>query len=442
MQQNNKQNNKRSTFSLLFYLNTSKKKKSGKCPIVGRISIDGGNTAFSTEMEIYPENWDTQQGKAKMKAQDKAKIMTGTELNDINRQIDSLKTDITRHYKTMLESTGFVTAEALKNAIKGIGINQQTNTLMQEFSLFLEEKRKSIGIRCAEKSYELYCNAFDRLKAFLNDRMGVPDIPFGRVDIAFVEDYAAYLKVDLQLSARTVTAYMKSFRTTVKRAFNRGLLRQDPFSGYAHEKAISRIRYLSNTEIGKLMQVEMKSEGKGKDKKNEIANFTRDMFLFSTFTGLAYVDLKNLRCDNLQRQADGSLWIVLNRQKTGTASHIPLLDIPLMILEKYKNTKFSGKEVGKVFRLQTLSNANLHLKQVAKEVGIESQISWHAARHSFGTTICLTNGVPIETLSQMMGHLSIKTTQIYVHVTRTKLNEDMTRLEELIEGRYELAVNF
>ena len=409
--------NTRSTFGLLFYINTSKTKKSGKCPILGRISVDGENTAFSTGLDILPSDWDAGSGKVTGKSQ------IGT---SINKQIENYKTEIEKHYRNLLESKGYVTAEYLKNTLRGIGTNK--NAVIQEFSLFLEEKKKSIGVRISENTYIQYCKGYRHLKNFLKEKLNVDDIPFGKVDIAFIESYAYYLKVDLQLSARSVHSFLAPLRTTVKRAFNKGLLRQDPFFDYTHEKIIDKRKWLSNDEIQRLIQVKMNRAS---------ANFVRDMFLFSTFTGLAYSDLKNLKHSNIQHDNENS-WIILNRQKTGTVSYIPLLDIPLRIIDRYTNTKFAGME-GKIFKVKTLVNMDIQLKKIAQVAEIEKHLSFHMSRHSFATSVCLTNGVPIESLSQMMGHLSIKTTQIYAKVTRTKLNEDMTNLEKRIEGKYQLA---
>jgi site-specific recombinase XerD len=412
--------NIRSTFSLLFYINTGKTKKSGKCPILGRISIDGESTAFGTGMDVFPAEWDASSGLATGKSK---------ENHAINRQIENCKSEVGKHYRNMLENKGFVSAQCLKNALRGVGTNQ--NTVMQEFSLFLEEKKKSIGIRITENTYIQYCKGYRHMKNFLNDKLRVDDIPFGKVDIALIEDYAYYLKVDLKMAARSVHSFLAPFRTTVKRAFNRGLLRQDPFFDYTHEKITGKRRYLSGEELERLMKTALKRAS---------TNFVRDMFLFSTFTGLSYADLKNLQYSHFQQQADGSLWIVLNRKKTGVASYIPLLDIPLQIIDKYRNTKFSGMD-GSVFKMKTKENLNIQLKKIAKSAGIEKLLTFHMSRHSFATSVCLTNGVPIESLSQMMGHLSIKTTQIYAKVTRTKLNEDMTGLEKRIEGKYRLHGN-
>jgi site-specific recombinase XerD len=369
-------------------------------------------------MDILSNEWSAKTGLATGKSK---------EANDTNKQIEKLQAQLAKHYKALVESSGYVTAEALKNALRGIGLNQ--NTLMQEFAELVEEKRKSVGIKIQENTYSMYLPAFRHMKEFLQQKYGVNDIPFGQVDISFIEAYSLYLKIDLRMTPRTVKSNMIPFRTCVTRAKHKGLIRQDPFFDYAPEKVIPKRPWLTIREIERLMQVHM---------KYATWNFTRDMFIFSTLTGIAIADLINLKHDNIQRQEDGSLWIVLNRQKTGTASYIPLLDIPSQILDKYKDSEFAG-ENGRVFKLQTRQVMNLQLKQLAKAADIDKRLTFHMSRFSFATTICLSQGVPIETLSQMMGHLSIKTTQIYAEVTRTKINEDMTNLAEKIQGKEELT---
>lgn len=408
----------RSTFSILFYLNTSKKKKSGKCPIMGRISVDGEGKAFSTGMDIPPNEWSAQEG-----------LAIGKSNAHINKQIANYKSELHRHYKAMVESKGYITAETLKNALRGIGTNR--NTLMQEFAELVEEKRKSIGVKIEESTYPVYPNAYRHLKDFLSLKYGVTDILFAQVDIAFVEAFALYLKIDLRMTPRTVKCNLIPFRTCVTRAKHKGLILQDPFFDYIPEKITPKRPWLTNDEIERLMQVHT---------KHATWNFTRDMFIFCTFTGIACIDLRNLKHSNIQQQEDGSLWIVLNRQKTGTTSYIPLLDIPLKILDRYRDSEFTGED-GRVFKLQHHVCMNWQLKRLAKAAGIDKRLTFHMSRFSFATTVCLTQGVPIETLSQMMGHLSIKTTQIYAEVTRTKINEDMTKLAGDIQGKYEFIDN-
>jgi hypothetical protein len=166
-------------------------KKSGKCPVLGRISIDGENTAFSTGLEILPSLWDAGSGKATGKS---------SECLSVNRQIENYKIKVEKHYRNMLENKGFVTAEMLKNSLRGVGTHQ--NTVMQEFSGFLEEKRKGIGIKNTENTYVQYCKGYRHFRNFLKEKLHADDIPFGKIDIALIEDYAFYLKVDLQLAAR------------------------------------------------------------------------------------------------------------------------------------------------------------------------------------------------------------------------------------------------
>ena len=398
--------NKRSTFAILFYLNTSKKKKSGNCPLMGRISVDGKSSAFSTGLELSPEKWDAKQGIA---------IGKSKEETTINKQIENYRSELIRHYKTLLENKSYITAEILKNAIKGIGIRQ--NSLIQEFAALVEEKRQSVGVLIVQTTY-----------THLNRAYGVTDIPFTQVDFDFIESYVYYLKINLQFNPNSTNNTIKPLRKVVMRALNKGLMHQDPFFGYRPQRITITRKWLSMDEIEQLMQTDM---------KHESANFIRDMFIFSTFTGLAYADLKNLRHDNIVRQEDGKLWIVLNRQKTGSVSRIPLLDIPLRLIEKYRNTAFAGLD-GKVFRLRTLGNADIQLKKIAKAANIDKRLTYHMARHSYAT-LCLSMGVPIETISQTLGHQSISTTQIYADITRTKINEDMTNLAERIEGKYELT---
>lgn len=405
----------RSTFSILFYLNTSKKKKSGKCPIVGRISVDGKNTAFSTGLELFSEQWNAQSGLA---------IGKSKEIDSINHQIESYKTEITNHYKNMVSKNSYVTAEYLKNALRGIGTRQ--NTILQEFAEYLEECRKSVGINKVYHTYRMYCVAYNHLRDFISSKYGVRDMTFGQVDFSFVESYDYYLKIDKGMTPRTVEGNILPFRRVVRRAINKEMVRQDPFFNYVPTRVRPKRRWLSNEEIERIMKTPI---------ANKSRNFVRDMFILSCFTGLSYADVRNLRESNIREMEDGDKWIIINRQKTGTPSYIPLLEIPLRIIEKYRGT---GKD-GKLFNLMNSAEVNLYLKDIAKAAGIDKRLSYHVARHSFSTSVCLSQGVPIETLSQMLGHINIKTTQIYAEVTKTKINEDMTNLAERIEGKYTLS---
>lgn len=409
--------NNRSTFSVLFYLNTSKVKKSGKCPVMGRITVDGKSTAFSTGLELFPQQWDAKQAAA-----------TGNtaEEKEVNKQINKYRNDLMKYYNTLLENKSYITAESLKNALQGFTLKQ--NSLMLELETLIEEKRQALGVTIADSTYRKYETVRKHLKGFLQHKYEIPDIPFCQVDFAFLEAFNYYLKVNLQISAYSVNNYIKIFHALIKRAMNKGLVYQDPFFDYSYEQVTVRRKWLSIDEIKLLMKA---------DVKHPTEIFIRDMFIFSTFTGIAYADLENLTYDNIQRQESGDLCITLNRKKTGSFAFIPITDIPQRIINKYKDTPFAGTD-GRVFKLCTLTNADILLKKIAKAAGINKRLTYHMSRHSFAT-LCLSMGVPIETVSKILGHQSIDTTQIYAKITRTKLNEDMTNLAGRIKGKYQLA---
>lgn len=409
--------NNRSTFSVLFYLNTSKVKKSGKCPVMGRITVDGKNTAFSTGLELFPQQWDAKQAAA-----------TGNtaEEKEVNKQINKYRNDLMKYYDTLLENKSYITAESLKNALQGFTLKQ--NSLMQELETLIEEKRQALGITITDSTYRKYETVRKHLRGFLQRKYEIPDIPFCQVDFAFLEAFNYYMKVSLKISAYSVNNYIKIFHALIKRGMNKGLVYQDPFFDYSYEQVTVSRKWLSIDEIKLLMKANVKHP-------TEI--FIRDMFIFSTFTGIAYADLENLTYDNIQRQESGDLCITLNRKKTGSFAFIPITDIPQRIINKYKDTPFAGTD-GRVFKLCTLTNADILLKKIAKAAGINKRLTYHMSRHSFAT-LCLSMGVPIETVSKMLGHQSIDTTQIYAKITRTKLNEDMTNLAGRIKGKYQLA---
>lgn len=277
--------NNRSTFAIPFYLNTSKREKSGNCPIMGRISVDGKSSAFSTGLELSPEYWDAKQGIATGKSKEET---------NINRQIENYRAELIRYYKTLLDSKSYITAEILKNAIKGIGIRQ--NTLTQKLASLVEEKRQSVGILIVQTTYTHLNRAYRHLKEFVPYKYGVTDIPFTQVDFDFIESYVYYLKINLQFNPNSTNNTIKPLRKVVMRALNKGFMHQDPFFGYRPQRITITRKWLSMDEIERLMQ---------RDMKHENTNLVRDMFLFSTFTGLAYVDLKNLRHDNIVWQEDG-----------------------------------------------------------------------------------------------------------------------------------------
>ena len=204
-----------------------------------------------------------------------------------------------------------------------------------------------------------------------------------------------------------------------------GILSADPFYEYKPVYPKPKQKYLTLAELERIIHTSL---------TGATLNLTKDMFLFSCFTGLAYIDMYNLTDENIVRAADGILWIRTNRQKTGVSSHVPLLEIPAQIIAKYRGTTSTGK----LLPVPGNSTLNKYLKLIAGQCKIERNLIFHAGRHTYASTITLSQGVPIESVSSMLGHKNLSTTNIYAKITDEKIDEDIATLELRLEGKYTL----
>lgn len=406
---------KRSSFAILFYLNTSKQRKNGDCPIVGRISIDGKSVQFSTKINISPSDWDTKKGRAKKERK---------ELAEVNKTLDHLEKRIKEHYSHIVDMEGYVTAERVKNALNGIG--EKATNLLQLFQEHNIEFEKRVGVNRVYDTYYSYLGTYKHLSNFIRIKYNLDDIQLISLTHKFINDFDFYLRVDRRMKASTVLGHMITLKKIVTRAINQGALRRNPFMNYVAETPLKQYRHLTEEEFQKILTTPIASERYCR---------TRDWFVFSSFTGLSYVDMCALSVDNLVEEQDGSIWIKIPRQKTGAICSIKLLNIPLMIIEKYKEER----KTDKVFNMISLSCICVNLKEIAKLCGIERNLTYHQSRHTYATQTCLSQGVPIETVCKLMGHKSIQTTQIYARITNQKVNEDMKKLFTKVDGKYQVV---
>ncbi|KAA6337179.1 Tyrosine recombinase XerC [termite gut metagenome] len=405
---------KRSTFAVLFYINKSKQKKNGLCPIMGRITIDTGVAQFSTKTDVNPSMWNAKSGRASGKSK---------EVNRLNRILDKLEMEIRSHYSRMVLEDAYVTAESVKNALNGTG--KKTINLLELFREHNEEFKLRVGVNRVWETYEQYCHSYRVLTKFICLRYNVEDMALIQLDYHFIDAYDFYLRVDRRMTANSVLNHIIPLRKIIRRAISQDTLKRDPFINYVPEKPLKQRRYLTAEEFQKLLDTTIAEPHLIR---------TRDMFLFASFTGLAYADIKNLSENHLNMEQDGTQWIKIERQKTKSECNIRLLNIPVQIMEKYRHERTDGK----IFKMNSLGNIDVNLKKVAQKCGIESRLTFHMGRHTYATQVCLSQGVPIETLSKMMGHKSIQITQIYAKITNQKVNEDMKILSKQIENKYEL----
>ena len=391
---------KRSTFAILFYLNTSKPRKDGTCPIVGRITIDAKSVQFSTKINLSPSDWDTKKGRAKKERK---------ELTQINKTLDRLEEQVKTHYSKIVEIEGYVTA---------------TN-LLQLFQEHNEEFEKRVGVNRVYSTYCLYLSVYKHLSNFILSRYQTEDLPLVSLNHKFINDYDFYLRVERKMSAHTVLNHIIILKKMIRRSINQGTLKRNPFINFISETPQRLHRHLTEEEFQKILTTPVASYRYSR---------TRDWFVFSTFTGLSYADMCALSINNLIEEQDGSTWIKIPRQKTGTVCSIKLLSIPFQIIKKYEKERKSDK----VFNMINRPSLAVNMKGLAKICGIERDLTYHMSRHTYGTLIGVSQGVPIETVCKLMGHRSIQTTQIYAKITNQKVNEDMKQLFIKIGDKYQL----
>lgn len=399
----------RSTFKVLFYLKKNAPKKNGYVPVMCRITIDGTIAQFSCKLDVNPDLWDTQSGRASGRT---------AEAKDTNLFLDNIRVGVNTHYREIFDKDNYVTAEKVKNAYLGLGMKHET--ILKVFAQHNEDFEKQVGKIKSKSTYQKYCTVYRHVQEFIRYRYNVSDIALKELTPAFIIDFELYLRANQNCTNNTVWVYMMPLRRMITIAQNNGWLSRDPFVEYSISPEDADRDYLTKEEIKKLMNAPITK------KKHELV---RDLFIFCCFTGLSFRDLKNLTTDNLQTSFDGHQWIITKRQKTKVQSNIRLLDVPYKIIEKYKGIAKDNK----VFPVPTYANLRDNLTMIVQACEIKKHVTWHMSRHTYATEICLTNGMPIETLSKTLGHTNISTTQIYAKITNEKVSHDMEALSHKLQ---------
>lgn len=404
----------KSTFKVLFYLKKNEPKKNGHVTIMIRITVDGSNTQFSSKLDIHPDDWDVSKGQAKTGKGYTAKNSA------LNRLLESVKAELTVHYNRLMNVKGYALPEQIRNAF--LGLEEKEKTLITYFSQFNEQYKRKVGTTATQKTYSRYELTKQRLIDFMKERYHASDMPVRELNTVFIENFYLYLRNTCDISNNTAMKFVQRFRTILNYAKNTGLDFIDPFANYKFNFERVDRGYLEQAEIDKIYNKEFTSRR---------LEQVRDMFIFSCYTGLSYIDLCNLTPENIKTGFDSKLWIMTKREKTGIDSNIPLLEIPRQILAKYEGRLKDGK------LLPVISNQKMndYLDEIAAICEINKHITFHLARHTFATEICITQGVPIESVSKMLGHTNIKTTQIYARVVDRKVSHDMSVLERKLNSR-------
>ncbi|HQV37219.1 MAG TPA: site-specific integrase [Flavobacterium sp.] len=402
------------TVSILFYIKRAKANSQGISPIYVRVTVESKRFEFSSMKYVNIDKWSIEGNKVKGSSE---------EARTINSHLDYLKNQVLEAEKRLFKKDSKVTSESLKNEM--FGCQERTRTLIPIFIDHNNKIKALIGKEYASGTLERYETSLKHTKDFLIWKHNLEDIDILKIDHAFITDYEFYLRTVRNCANNTAVKYIKNFNKIIKICLANNWLDKNPFSNYKSKvKGVDRV-YLSEEELQEIIN---------KDFGTDRLSLVRDIFLFSCFTGLAYIDVKNLTKSHISIGIDGEKWIFTHRQKTESASKIPILPVTQMIIDKYEN---HPQALNQNRLLPILSNQkmNAYLKEIAGVCKINKELTFHIARHTFATTVTLTNGVPIESVSKMLGHKNLRTTQHYAKVLDKKVSEDMKMLKEKFSNR-------
>lgn len=389
----------RSTFKVLFYVNGSKE-KNGIVPIMGRVTINGSVAQFSCKQTIPKALWDAKGNRAKGKS---------IEARDINHALDNIKAQIIKHYQRISDREAYVTAEMVRNAYQGIG--SEYETLLGAFDKDNATFQKRVGTDRVKGTYMARVRARNHVAAFIMANYKRSDLSMLELTPDFIKEFAVFLSTDRGLQNGSIWTNCMWLKGVVMRAHFNGLIPRNPFAQFHISPNIKEREYLTEEELKTLMTHEFA------DAK---LSYIRDIFVFASFTALSFVDVKGLTTDDIV-EVNGEKWILSKRHKTKVPFQVKLLDIPLQIIKRYEEFQ-TDKSVFPNLNYWSICKP---LKKMIKECGITKDISFHCARHGFAT-LALSKGMPIESVSRVLGHTNIVTTQLYAKITTQKIDHDLT----------------
>ena len=398
------------SLTVLNYLKVAKlDKKTGLAPIFLRVTIGGQRVEISAKRSWDPIRWETEVGKAKGTKED---------ARTLNTYLDTLRAKLNKRFNQLLSGDEPVTAELLKNVF--LNKVAPSKSIMEVLDYHNAQVAARVGTDYAPATLRRYRVGLKKVKLFLKHQYQRADMPLDQLNRRFITEFEHFLKTVEGIQHNTSMNYIKYLEKTVLLALSYEWLDKNPFVGIKHSIREVTREFLSTEELARMVEKPFSIR-----RLDEV----RDIFVFSCYTGYAYADVLKLTPDHILTGINGKKWIMTQRIKTETRSNVPLLPPALAILAKYaQDPECLAKE--RLLPVKSNQKMNAYLKEVADMCGITKPLTFHIARHTFATTVTLTNGVPIETVSSMLGHKNLRTTQIYAKVVEHKVGEDMDRLEE------------
>ena len=388
--------------SINFILRTSYQFTNKEHPIVLRIKFRGAKKDINVGFAVKADNWVSGSGCVASHAK---------KASYINQQLQDQAFRVRTTFEKMKNTLGDFSLDELVDRVKGN--ETPPETLMEYVDNKINEFEVRVGVDLAISTFYKYKRTRNYLKEFLEQKHSLMNIPVSRIDENFIEAFFNFLRRNKNNSHNSSIALNNCFKTILNEPVKRGVLRYNPFTRVALSQVPVKREYLTIEEIKALQELAGLTEAMERN---------RDIFIFACFTGLAYSDLCSLKGSHIIIEPDGSKHIEKYRNKTGILSYVPLIPVAEKILLKYSPTKDCRDFIWRITCNQKL---NRTLKEIAQKAGIRKNVFMHLARHTFATTITLSNGVPLETVGKMIGHSGMKNLMIYAKIVNNKVKKDM-----------------
>lgn len=396
------------TFKIHFILKADKTDKKELIPIYARIRLNGIKMEITTNRKILKEDWSSENESA---------YPTSKSLKELNQYLQNFKGKIYSGYTAILSKGESISTALLKEAIFGVRV-QKKYGLIEIAKDHNAQFEKLIGIKYSQGSYKNYKTTLKYLIEFVPLTYKQSDLPIERIDYKFCENYFNFLITKKKCYNNGANKQLQRIKKIVNYAIRLGYLTNNPIASYSLQFRPVKKTPLSMEEIQKLAVLNL---------QRQTLKEVRDVFIFQCFTGLSYADIKGLVSAHINKDGNGQTWIKMQRQKTEIAFSVPLLNPAMKLLEEYK---VSNKGSEFIFPVLSNQKMNDNLKVIQEIAGIDKNLTTHLARHSFATTITLNNDIPIETVSKMLGHTNLRTTQLYAKVLDKKIAADMNKLKD------------
>lgn len=390
-----------------FYVKEARKDSKGESPIYLRITINGERAEITTDRRINPNLWDRSSERAAGRTEP-ARI--------INAHLNGMIGKVEKYFSSFDMQDESIKVFQIIDELKGKSQNKMT--LIDAYDKHIAMMEKLEGVDYASNTVKRYRSSLNGLKEFIWKGLKKSDVRLCDLDKIFIESYEVFLKSIKGLKQNSAAKDIKNLCRVINKAVSYKWITSDPFKDFSCPYINPSRTILTEEEIDSLW--------KKRFAINRLAR-VRDLFIFQIYTGLSYIDLAELTEDNIEIGIDGTRWIVVHRRKTGTRSSIPILPRAQEVLDKYKNDPLCVSS-NKILPFYCNQRMNGYLKEIADLCEIRKPLTTHIARHTFATTITLSHGVPIETVSKMLGHSDLKTTQIYSKVVDKKIADDMRHL--------------